>query len=103
MGIELTATGDTDLTLAQQAILQTVLSAFNIMLEREKVYGSAWMRYGVSDKVMHVRDITARIEAIAAMSLEVGTEPPKKLEDLFLDLINYAAMGAFQTSEGKFS
>jgi len=103
MGIELQATDDTVLTDPQHEILQTLLRAFNLMLEREKVYGSAWTRYGVPDKVMHIRDITARVEHLATVVSDPGSEPAHKLEDLLLDLVNYAAMGALQTAQGKFS
>jgi len=102
MGIELNATDDTELTEPQQQILQTMLRAFNVMLEREKVYGSAWTRYGLPDKVLHCRDIINRIEHITAHASLEG-EPIKKLEDLFLDLVNYSAMGAIQTAQGRFS
>jgi len=103
MGIELHATGDTELTEPQQQILQTLLRAFNLMLERERVYGSAWTRYGVSDKVMHVRDITNRVEHLVTVVSDPDSEPAHKLEDLLLDLVNYSAMGAFQTQQGRFS
>jgi|SRR5215831_1215228 len=103
MGIELHATDDVALTDPQSEILQTLLRAFNLMLEREKIYGSAWTRYGVPDKVMHIRDITARVEHIANLCPFIEGEPAHKLEDLLLDLVNYAAMGALQTAQGKFS
>src|SRR6516225_833103 len=103
MGITFKVDEGENLTMPQQYILQTLLKAFNLMLEREKVYGSAWTRYGVNDKVMHIRDITSRVEHLSTIAAEKGDPVANKLEDLLLDLVNYSAMGAVQTSQGKFS
>jgi len=94
---------DMELSLPQTQLLQTLMSAFGLMLEREAVYGSAWTRYGVSDKVMHCRDIVNRVEHLTTVVREPSDPAANKLEDLLLDLVNYAAMGALQTRQGKFS
>ena len=95
-----------DFTEAQWSLIQTYLRAFRIVVKREALYGSAWTDYGVHDKAMHCRDIARRIDhmTVSLFDQDYTTRAGEieKLEDLFLDLINYAAMGAVQVVQGKF-
>lgn len=72
-----------------------VLSAFDVYLRRNVVYGDAWKKMDLRELASFLRGKAARV----AVCLETGGDKDKVLDDL-RDIVIYSAMIASKLGDG---